>query len=508
MREIILRVIENRRASVAFVFFCALALYVTTMAPTVLWGDEAAFQRACAVPDLTFSVTSHPLWLLIVRIFSFLPFGDAAWRANCMSAFFGALTVTVFFVLGERTGSSAAARWMATAVLGISHALWINSVRAEVYTLNSFCFLLVWLLVQLWHDEGRWHWILLAAGVWLVSLVNHLLMLVAVPGYLLLAGSRFMQPRRRVLALVTLSLSVLLLIGIVVMVGPVRTMMAEAWSATWPPRIKWRIVILGVGLLCYNFILSLPLICVGLKKIWGEQPLYAGVILTHTACFMGLTLSSHYAEDCVFYLPAYIALALALPIGIDLMRKRWVRLSTVTIVALLVLLPVVVYRAIPEVLNRTSIKLLPLRDLPGRDAEMYYLWPPKMGYAGARDFGESVLHSLPPNALILADGTPGKTLWYLQYAEDLRKDVVVAIADPDIGNDASYTVVRKPYQGTYLWRIEGAQAKFLLDQVHEHVLFLADIHQYYDMTNIKKHFMVEPFGLIYQLKPILSLTSD
>ncbi|OQY83096.1 MAG: hypothetical protein B6D40_07575 [Anaerolineae bacterium UTCFX3] len=65
----------------------ALALYVRTLAPSLLWGDSAEFQTLCATLGMTHpsGYTSH---LFICKLFTLIPLKNIAWRANLMSAFF------------------------------------------------------------------------------------------------------------------------------------------------------------------------------------------------------------------------------------------------------------------------------------------------------------------------------------------------------------------------------------------------------------------------------------
>lgn len=70
-----------RRVSVqAFLIgLAALALYIPTLAPTVLWngGDFAEFQTRAARLEIVPTVWGHPLWVILVHPFTRLPIGDS-----------------------------------------------------------------------------------------------------------------------------------------------------------------------------------------------------------------------------------------------------------------------------------------------------------------------------------------------------------------------------------------------------------------------------------------------
>ncbi len=70
----------------------ALALYVRTLAPSLLWGDSAEFQTLSYTLGVTHP-TGYATQIIFGRIFTLIPINNIAWRVNLMSAFFGALAV-------------------------------------------------------------------------------------------------------------------------------------------------------------------------------------------------------------------------------------------------------------------------------------------------------------------------------------------------------------------------------------------------------------------------------
>jgi len=521
---------KQRRWTVLLV---ALALYVITLAPTVLWGDDAAFQRHIYTFEINLSPQGHPLWTVVARPFLYLPIGDVAYRANLVSAVFGALTLLLVYVitgyLADRNPcadrnptDSVPARLLATAVLAFSHTFWLHSVRAEVYTLNTFFFTAVWLALLKWNEEGKWRWLLLAAVTWLVSLGNHLLMTTALPGYLFLAVPRMRisesanqrisesanrrisesadrrigirrilrrrSARRWMLRIGIRALAAISAAGLALLLfllPPLRTIMVGAWQAVWPPRFTPRLFLLGAGFLAYNLMLSTLVALAGWAQLWRRARCHAVAIALFVLANSAFALIFAVPDVYVFYLPSYVALAVACapglvsgwPVSALAQRgggRRWFVLAW-----LLLILPSATYRVTPLILNRLDVHLLPVRDLPGRDAETFFLWPPKTGYRGAREYGEAALNSVPPGALILADATPRKTMWYLQRVEGMRPDVLVT--DQPFG--------------------EGAQVPFLVEQSITRPVFLADVQAYYDVAEIEEHFEILPFGPIYEIRP-------
>ena len=79
---------------------CALAAYVRTLAPDVLYGDSAEFQTLAYTLGITHS-TGYPIYLLLARLLGFLPVGSPAWRVNLLSALSAAVTLSNVFLLAR-----------------------------------------------------------------------------------------------------------------------------------------------------------------------------------------------------------------------------------------------------------------------------------------------------------------------------------------------------------------------------------------------------------------------
>jgi hypothetical protein len=115
----------------------ALALYLRTLAPTVLAFDSGEFQFVAPTFGLAHP-TGYPLYLLLGWLFALLPVGDVAYRLNLFSAVAaaGAVGLTALLAatvlpggpLPRRLGGLAAA-----AATAVSYELWSQAVIAEVY---------------------------------------------------------------------------------------------------------------------------------------------------------------------------------------------------------------------------------------------------------------------------------------------------------------------------------------------------------------------------------------
>jgi 4-amino-4-deoxy-L-arabinose transferase-like glycosyltransferase len=130
----------------------ALVVYWRTLLPTVsTWGDSAKFQYIAQVWGIPHP-TGYPLYILLTRFSSLLPWGDIAYRVNLLSAFCGAAAVGVLVLVANRVSGD---RWAATAaalMVAFSPIFWSQAVIAEVYALNALWVTLCFYLILRWRS--------------------------------------------------------------------------------------------------------------------------------------------------------------------------------------------------------------------------------------------------------------------------------------------------------------------------------------------------------------------
>ena len=141
----------------------SLGLYVRTLAPSVLYGDVAEFQTLSYTLGMTHA-SGYPTQIMIGKLFTYLPFGNIAYRVNLMSAFFGALAVVNVYLIVRLLGGQPAAGALAASALATSVFFWRRTIIAESYAPAAGMLSAVWLAVLLWRRSGRWQW-LFAAGL-------------------------------------------------------------------------------------------------------------------------------------------------------------------------------------------------------------------------------------------------------------------------------------------------------------------------------------------------------
>ena len=169
------------------------AVYAATLAPTVLpYGtpytlDSPVLQAAVPVLGVGHP-TGYPTYMMLTHLFTYLPFGDPAYRVNLASAVYGVVAVAVVFAAGLLLCRRIVAAAAGALAFGLSAAFWSQAVIAEVYTLNALFVALVLCLLLLWRERRDDRVLLVVASLGGLSLTHHLSSGLLVPAGLLFVG--------------------------------------------------------------------------------------------------------------------------------------------------------------------------------------------------------------------------------------------------------------------------------------------------------------------------------
>ena len=135
----------------ALTFVLPLSIYVLTACPVVFAGDSgelitAAFTLGVAHPP------GYPLFCLLGKVFSFLPFATIAFRVNLVAGFFAALSVYFLYLLIRKliAGNMGVFLAFCTALLfAFSGIFWEQALYAKgaLYTLNAFLIIVFYYLL-------------------------------------------------------------------------------------------------------------------------------------------------------------------------------------------------------------------------------------------------------------------------------------------------------------------------------------------------------------------------
>lgn len=197
--------------------------YLYTVAPGPGWLDASEFIAGAHTLGVVHP-PGHPLYVMLAKAWSLVvPLGSVAFRINLLSAVLAVACALLVMALVRRTAEhvrapSAGVTWCAAAaglLFATTHACWMQSVRAEVYTLNAALILAAMVLAVRWVSAGQTRHVLAATVLLGLGLCNHhYLVFFFLPAPLMLlllrAEGRALLASRRVLAVFALGAVTLL----------------------------------------------------------------------------------------------------------------------------------------------------------------------------------------------------------------------------------------------------------------------------------------------------------
>ncbi len=424
----------------------ALLFYLLTLAPSVLWGDDAFFQYSAYAGERQPTGNNHWLWFVTAQLFTKLPIGTVAYRVNLVSAIAAALTVAMMFLAALEIGLRRDAAVVTAVSLAVAHTFWTHAVRAEVYTLFTFFMAIqLWLWLRWRMDDVRPFYA--AMGLWGILFWAHQMTVLLLPAFIVLLWLRrdWLSRRQWGISLIWLAVGGVVFFTILTLEiarpAGVSTFQAMRLYLTYAgdtdfsqamldfsTQLILRDVALWLGFLGLQFVgIGGILGIIGGIAVWWKRPSAAWAAITTLYITSVLFAISYRVNDrFAFYLPSYVAFVLFIGAGWQWLTENWLnrkpRLRIVLLAGIL-LIPLFTYYAISDTMTTLDINPLGVRDLPGREPNWFFLWPAKTGYLGAETYGRTAFAAVPPNGALLADHTPYEALRYLQQVEGVRPDV-------------------------------------------------------------------------------------
>jgi hypothetical protein len=168
----------------------ALVLYLLTLAPGLLTDDSGEFQTMARLLGHTHP-TGYELYTLFARALASIPIGDFPSRVSAFSATMGAIAVAETYLAARLIGSPKEVAVVAAVAVAVAPTFWSQAIIAEVYTPAAALGTLVIVCVLLWYRTARSVWLALAGAAGGLGLGVHFsigLYLPAVIVFLLLSS--------------------------------------------------------------------------------------------------------------------------------------------------------------------------------------------------------------------------------------------------------------------------------------------------------------------------------
>lgn len=397
------------------------AFYAVCACRTIYTGDSAELATAAAVFGIPHP-PGYPLYTGLTGVMArLLPVASPAFAANLVTAGYGAAAVGLFFLVLRRAGITPVAAWVGTATLALGRTYWAQGVAAEVYSFDVLLLVLVAHAVLFRRREATpaaWLWIGLATGLWIGHRIVNLLYLPAVVLAVWAVGTRVRgRAAGAALAGLAVSLMPLLYLPIAAMtdpyvnIGDPRTWAEFLWvinpAKAYGHHLESGTAALDLGRLA-AFFRGLPvelgvgvvLAPLGVMPAFARSRRAAFALCWIVVANVAFAIRYNVIDFRVYFIPAYVALAVLTALGADALLGRPKRLRRVAAASL----------------AAASILGLPLgwatNDLSGND----------IMYAMATD----LLQAAGPSGVLLVRGDNTETgPGYLQAVEGRGSDVIV-----------------------------------------------------------------------------------
>lgn len=165
-------------------FIASFALYLRTLAPSLLFGDSAEFQTIAYTLGIGHP-TGYFIYVLLAKLFTFLPIGDIAWRVNLFSAFCAALTVALVYLITRKLGAQIVPAVYGSLTLALAPLFWKHASIAEIYAPSAACLAFILLAVLHWKETNNPRWLFVAGLFGGLSLGIHATVTLAAPAILI-----------------------------------------------------------------------------------------------------------------------------------------------------------------------------------------------------------------------------------------------------------------------------------------------------------------------------------
>ena len=427
------------------VFVLVLVLYLKTLAPTVLYLkgpkllDAVMLQMQVSVLGITHP-TGYPTYLMLTHLFTYLPFGDPAYRVNLASAVYAALAVVAVYGAGLLLSRRVVAAASGALAFGLGTALWSQAVIAEVYTLNALLVSVTIVALLLWREYRKDRYLLLSAFLVGLCLTNHLTSGLLLPAGLLLVA--LVDWRRLVDVRLVLGGTGLFLLGLTpYLYLPIRAAMDPPFEANDPTNFERFWYVVSGGDLTGSFFSFGP------SELPGRMLFYWAHLLDNThflvamvalagaivmlvrdravGVFLGFLFFGwlfHAAENDIpdvdlYFIPTYLVLSL------------WAAAGFGTLLAEIETLTSGFPRATKGALLGVLSAMMLLLPVLGVGAT--YVRVDMSGVYRGREEIEAVADNAAPNATILHHRS---SMWYMVLVERRRRDLT--IVDPFFHNTA------------------------------------------------------------------------
>ncbi len=431
--------IMKKQISIFFkaILLLGLALvYLSTLAPGLTWAhfgaDGGDIVTAAATNGIAHP-SGYPTYLLLARVYQYLPYGSLAYRTNLLSS--SAAVLAAFFVYlliesflqAENVSLRSLIAFYASFSFGLTPLIWSQAVIAEVYTLNLFFFALI---LYLCYGVREFHLLDFVIGVVFgVAIGNHLTIFVLLPVIVEPFVRSWKFDNRRLF----LRLAGTLVGTLVYLTLPLKASYHPALNWGNPSTLSGFLWLVSGNLYQNQFnLVSVPVffdrifaIIIVIVKQFGLPGFLLGLVglwkhdvsISLHRSLLWISLSSigfaivYTTNDSFLYLlPALLSFVFWIAIGLRLLLS-WQ----------------VIHLHLRGHLHLVVLFFLFILAL---QTSLNWKWVDASNDKTAQQFGEQTIKFLPVNSLVFARGDQAVfTLWYFHFGLGQRPDLVIIATD-------------------------------------------------------------------------------
>lgn len=435
-------------------FLLPFAVYMVTLAPSVTFFDSGEFLTATASLGSAHS-PGYPLFLMYAKPFTWLPFGNMAFRVNVATAVSSSLACMVVYILTvmllkkETLLNDARFNLIAIKFAGLSAALsfgvtprlWLQSNHDKPYPLLAFISAIIFYLLLKWQEEYREgnecpSYVYVCTFLAGLAMAVHQTIVLLLPAWFLMIVLTDWRMILRVKELVLattfalLGFSVHLYLPLRALSNPLlnwgdsRTLDQFLWHflrkgyPTDPPLRN--MALLWAQIRAFNVPreftwLGAALVLLGFVYLWKSNRTVLIAYIASVAVFL-LVIAGYFNTPLEviflteeFFTPLYLLTAVMIGIGLFTLLGYAIRSAR---------LP---ERIGAQVYGIVAVLFL---TLPSALCAVNYFENDQHNNYIAFDYASNSLRSLPQNAIMFTWGDSGAfPLWYLQGVERMREDV-------------------------------------------------------------------------------------
>ncbi|MFH1824691.1 MAG: DUF2723 domain-containing protein [Candidatus Firestonebacteria bacterium] len=405
-------------ATILFLFI--FSIYLFTLAPTVSFRDTGDLIASSYTLGISHP-SGFPLFMLLGKIFTYLPAGTIAFRINLMSALFSSLTCLFVFLTINNLTKNLFIGVTATIFLGFSLTFWTYAEIGEKYSLYAFLSsVLIYLGVVL-----KKKLVVLYVFLFGLSLTHHLAIIIFLVPLIYLVYKRIDKrffKKNYIAILIAFIIPLLLYLYL-----PLR--------AATDPLLNWgkpdsferfiahltgkdyryamfstnvfELIVRFKDQVIMNFVREFTIIgfilgILGCLYLFFKNKII-GIFLSLVICFNVLIFINYNILDLqnigTYYLPAFIVFSIWIGAGIIWLTEKTKFKKTFSVVLLIF--------SISFIFNNFNMA-------NRRNDYLNY------------DFGSNLIKSVENNSILMVNGDmPLFPLWYLQYVEGYNKNICI-----------------------------------------------------------------------------------